>query len=243
MNIVICDDDEFYRTKLEYIISGILINNSYNSDITLSTDKAEDILEYIQNDTSVTLYFLDISLGGNVSGIDIASEIRKNDTISTIVLITNYADNIALTYEYKLKIHDFIVKSNMDKCEERIKQSIIYAEQRQQDGYLNCANIYNYAANISVPYDKIYYIDTISGSHKLVMHTETSLYEFYGKIKELVNELDGNFLKCHKSVIVNKNKIIGVDKKARNIILLNGYTCPYSARLFNPDEIYQYNGR
>lgn len=243
MNIVICDDDAFYRTKLEYIISGILINNSYNSDIILSTDKADDVIEYIQNNTSVTLYFLDISLEGDISGIDIALKIRKEDNISTIVLITNYADNIVLTYEYKLKIHDFIVKCNMDKCEERIKQSIIYAEQRQQDGYLNCANIYNYTANLSVPYDKIYYIDTISGSHKLVMHTETSVYEFYGKIKELVKELDDSFFKCHKSVIVNKNKIIGVDKKERNIILLNGYTCPYSSRLFNPDEIYRYNNR
>lgn len=239
MNIVICDDDPIYRQYLSNVIDGILMNKRSNSQIVLETDDPSRLLEYARTENLITLYFLDIVLDEDISGLDIASEIRKRDGTSIIVIITNHPDDMSLVYEYKLEALDFIFKGDTLQNTERIKQCIEIAEKRQQKGYEDCLNIQNYSENLSVPYDDIYFIDTVLGTHKLAVHTNTALYEFYGKLNVLNLKLDYRFIRCHKSVIVNTEKIIGVDKSNHRILLLNGYTCQYSRRLFDPDSIYR----
>ena len=77
MNIVICDDDPIYRRYLSNTIDGILINNHSNSQVVLETDDPSRVLEYARTEKLITLYFLDIVLGEDVSGLDIASETRE----------------------------------------------------------------------------------------------------------------------------------------------------------------------
>lgn len=237
MNIVLCDDDKDYLDKLNCLIEGVLIKNKFASEIVLSTSNPYDVLLYIQQENPISIYFLDISFGGKLTGIELARLIRQKDYTSTIVFITDYPNNMSLTYEYKLKIYDFIVKSEKNLCKKKIEKCIIHTEKRQQKGYSHCINVYNNKNSFSIPYTNIYYIDTISGSHKLVIHTRDSIYQFYGTIKTVLKNLDNRFVQCHKSIIVNKDMIIGANKKTKLIILLNGYTCSYSKRFFNPDTL------
>ena len=72
-------------------------------------------------------------------------------------------------------------------------------------------------------------------------HADDGAYEFYGKIKALQKEFADRFIKCHKSILVNKSKIIGVDKQRKEIILYNGYQCAYSLKHFNPNSIVDKN--
>lgn len=239
MNIVICDDDSIYRHYLNNIIDGILINRQSNSQIVLETEDPKQVLQYAKTEKIITLYFLDIVLGGNISGLDIASEIRKIDMTSIIVIITNHPDDMSLVYEYKVEALDFIFKGDTLRNTDRIQQCIDIAENRQRKGYDNCLNIQNYSGNLSVPYDDIYFIDTVSRKHKLIIHTNTAIYEVCGTLNEIEPELNEIFIRCHKSFIVNTEKMIGVDKSNKRILLLHGFDCPYSKRFFNPDKIYR----
>ncbi len=239
MNIVICDDDVIYRRHLSNMIDGILMRMNSNSQVVLETDDPAEILDYARDERQVTLYFLDIKLKNDISGLEIAEEIRKNDEISLIVIITNYPDNMSLVYEHKVAALDFIYKGDTLSHLERVRQCIEIAETRQHVDYEECINIENYNEKFSVPYNDIYYIDTITGSHKLTIHTDTAIYNFYGKIKEMPAKLDSRFTRCHKSVIVNTDKVIGVNKSEHQILLLNGTECSYSIRYFSPDKIYR----
>lgn len=241
MNIVICEDNFNDKTKLERTVTKVLINNKLNSEIVLSTSDPIKILDYAQKNQQITLYFLDIMLQVKTDGLDVAAAIRKTDEISPIVLITNYSDKLSLTYEYRLKILDYIKKYDTENYETKITDCIMIVEQRQRSGYTDCLNIQNYGNSFSIQYKNIYFIDTISGKHKMKIHTNSGLFEFYGKLKDVLNELNPPFLQCHKSVIVNKNKIIGVDKSEKMIILSNGYKCPYSLKFFHPDTIIDKN--
>ena len=132
MNIVICDDDPIYRRYLSNTIDGILINNHSNSQVVLETDDPSRVLEYARTEKLITLYFLDIVLGEDVSGLDIASEIRENDGMSIIVIITNHPNDMSLVYEYKVEALDFIFKGDTLQNTERIKHCIEIAEERQR---------------------------------------------------------------------------------------------------------------
>ena len=126
MNIVICEDSISDRHKLEKAITKVLIKNNLNSEIILSTNNSADVLNYANKNNQITLYFLDINLHEKfISGIDIANVIRETDEISPIVLITNYSDKLSLTFEYKLKIFDYISKYDISNYEKRITDCIL----------------------------------------------------------------------------------------------------------------------
>lgn len=106
---------------------------------------------------------------------------------------------------------------------------------------INCLNIQNYSTNFSIEYKNIYFIDTVSGHHKLKIHTDSYVVEFYGKLKDILYRLNTDFFQCHKSIIINRTKIIGVDKREKSIILSNGYKCPYSLKFFHPNTLIDKN--
>lgn len=230
MNIVICEDDKIYRDYIEQVLEEHIKLNNSNSKIVLKTETADAVMDYIHSTSEITLYFLDIKLNEESSGFDIASEIRKEDHISHIVFITNYGELMPFTYEYKFEALDYIVKSQTDEVERKICECLDYAEKRQKIGYDRCLNIQNKRSNLSVPFEEICYIGSIKSSHKLVLYYEHGMIEFYSLLKDVEKQLDDRFMRCHKSIIVNKDKITEVDKKEHILTLSGKYKCEYAPR-------------
>ena len=230
MNIVICEDDKIYIDYIERVLEEHIKLNNSNSKIVLKTETADAVMDYIRSTSEVTLYFLDIKLNEESSGFDIASEIRKEDHISHIVFITNYGELMPFTYEYKFEALDYIVKSQTEDVERKICECLDYAEKRQKIGYDKCLNIQNKRSNLSVPFEEICYIGSIKSSHKLVLYYENGMIEFYSLLKDVEKQLDDRFLRCHKSIIVNKDKITEVDKKEHILTLSGKYKCEYAPR-------------
>lgn len=230
MNIVICEDDNEFRFKIEEIIDEYIAYSNSNSRRVLSSGSGEKIIEYARKNSELTIYFLDIQLKGGVNGFDIASEIRKKDWSSSIVFITSYKEKITLTYDYKLELLDYIIKSEPDKISKKIHECMRIAENRQNSGYDGALTVLSKRFNTTIPYNEIYMIEAIKGSHKLLLRYSTGLFEFYSSISEIMKKLDGRFLKCHKSVIINTDKIRTIDKKEHIIILENGMKCEYAPK-------------
>lgn len=230
MNIVICEDDKIYGNYIEQILKECIDLNNYNYMIVLNSENADEVMDYIHNNSEVALYFIDIKLKTVISGFDIANEIRKYDHISHIVFITNYDEFMPLTYEYKFEALDYIVKGQTGEVKRKICECLDYAEKRQKVGYDKCLNIQNKRSNISIPFDEICYIGSIKSSHKLILYYENGMIEFYALLKEVEKKLDNRFLRCHKSIIVNKDKITEVDKKEHMLTVSGKYKCEYSKR-------------
>ncbi|MBD5529851.1 MAG: response regulator transcription factor, partial [Lachnospiraceae bacterium] len=85
-------------------------------------------------------------------------------------------------------------------------------------------------ANKAIPIDNIYYME--SQKHKIVLYTKDReqaglrRLEYYAKIGELEEELQGHFCRIHKGYLVNLSY---VDEYSRTeIILTNGDKLPLS---------------
>ncbi len=229
MNIVICEDDERFRTRMEEIVREWLARENSNSRIALSCEDGKTALDYAADNKELTIYFLDIILKGDISGFDIAKRVREKDYLSSIVFITSYAQKITLTYEYKLELMDFIIKSRPDTVERKVKECLGLAESRQKTGYSESLTILSRRFNTTIRFDDIYMIEAVKGTHKLLLHHKNGLFEFYSSVSEIMERLDKRFVRCHKSVIVNTSKIARVDKRERLLILDNGIECEYSS--------------
>ena len=227
MNIIICEDDLQYLSYLKDMLTEY-INNGHMNDRIITARSIAEVENYIANNSEITLYYLDIKLCDMATGFDIASKIRERDYLSPIVFITNYGDMMPLTYQYKLEALDYIVKGSPNE-KERICSALDFARNRQSSGYTECLNIQNKQKDFSVPFSDICAVETIKSSHKLTLYYDNGIIEFYGLLKDIEKQLDNRFIKIHKSVIVNKDKIIVVDKKKHIIQLNNGCNFAYAA--------------
>ncbi len=230
MNIVVCEDDEEYRAFVCDTLNKYIENRHSNTGIVLSTANSEDVREYVKNNSEVTLYYLDIKLAGDVTGLDIAESIREKDYKSHIIFITNYFEMMPLTYEYKLEALDYITKGAPEKVSAKICQGLEFVENRQKTGYDKCLNIYNKQKNFSIPFNEICFIESVKSTHKLNLYYDNGMITFYALMKDICKQLDGRFVRCHKSLIVNTDKIVSVDKHQRMLELEQGYVCGYSPK-------------
>ena len=84
---------------------------------------------------------------------------------------------------------------------------------------------------ISVDHEDIFFFETSVNIHKVILHARDRQIEFSGTIKELAGTLGGDFLRCHRSFLVNKNNIKEIDSKKRIIYFTNGESCLMSTRM------------
>ncbi|MCQ2498909.1 MAG: LytTR family transcriptional regulator DNA-binding domain-containing protein [Lachnospiraceae bacterium] len=85
---------------------------------------------------------------------------------------------------------------------------------------------------ISIPYDQIYYFEAME--KKVYVCTGVDEYGFYDTLDGLMENLPEEFLRCHRSFIVNKNKIVRVALSQNTIYLEDEYEVPLS-RSYKPD--------
>lgn len=89
LDFVLCDDNFNVLNKLEKMLESIFIEKNLDARIALSTTAPEELINYIRNN-KVNVIILDIDLKSNVSGLDLAYIIRKNDKNVYIIFTTGH---------------------------------------------------------------------------------------------------------------------------------------------------------
>lgn len=230
MNIYICEDNKKQRLTLETIIISLTDNQDYK--IHLSTNdpnKVIDELKSIEQKTELqNIYFLDVDLNSNINGLTLAKEIRKYDVNGYIIFLTSHPELSMLTFQYKVKAMDYIIKSSNDVIRSRVKECFdaISKEREQNSGEYNDTISINFGDSVSFfNTDEILFFETGSKDHKIRIHTTSGFQEFYGTLKKMEEKLNDNFYKTHRSYIVNLNKIKKIDKENLIIYMKNGEKC------------------
>ncbi len=139
-----------------------------------------------------------------------------------------------MTFQYRVEAMDFILKDNPAETKVKIRECLLNAIERytlQTNKVHKVYTIQTGGRKISVDYEDIFFFETSSNIHKVVLHAKNRQIEFSGTIKDLINTLDDNFIRCHRSFLVNKNNIKEVDAKKRIIYFPNGETCLMSMRM------------
>lgn len=234
LNIFICEDNDEERKNIEKSIKGIIKTENINSKISLSTSDPYEVLNYVNGNDTYGLYFLDVELNKDITGIKLAEEIRKYDTRGFIVFITAHAEMSYLTFLYKVEAMDYIVKDDYYNINLRIHDCIVSAYKRF------CFKSVQISQNfilklgeklININFDDILFFETSKNIHKVILHCKNRQIEFYGEMKNVQKQLDSRFFRCHRSFIVNKSNITKIDLEKRIIYMKNEEQCTVSLRL------------
>lgn len=197
MRIAVCDDEREIREDIGQKIRHFLPEAEvclYESAERLLTEQGmPDIL------------FLDIKMNG-MSGMELAERLRRRDRDVTIVFLTALEEYVyrafdvgAFHYLLKpvdtVKFYEVLEKAVAER--QRIRESALLREEHAEASL----TIKNKARTEKVYLSEIVYLEVFN--RKVTLHKMQGEIEFYGRLKELEQRLSAEFVRCHRSYVVN----------------------------------------
>jgi two-component system response regulator AgrA len=234
MDVYVCEDLEEQREAIADYIQNVIMMQGYDMNFRLATDDPEKLIESLKLSKHTGIYFLDIDLHTGQNGLALAKEIRDYDQRGFIVFLTAHSEMSFLTFQYKVEALDFILKDNYHKLKNQISECLEYAMQKHRRIMRGVGKTFTIKRNgreMILAYDTILFFETSVNEHRLIVHTIDKNIEFFGKMKEIEKETEGDFIRCHRAYLVNRKNIKEINYAEKIIIMKNNVSCPISGRL------------
>lgn len=234
LNIYVCEDHDVQRRTIVQTIQNTVLIEELDMQFTLDTGDPYMLLEKVKTSQNTGIYFLDIDLNSSMNGMKLAQQIRLFDPRGFIIFITSHSELSYMTFQYRVEAMDFIIKDNPAEAKVKIRECLFNAMERYTLQTNKTHKVYTIdvgGRKISVDHEDIFFFETSSNIHKVILHAKDRQIEFSGTIKELTGTLGDSFVRCHRSFLVNKNNIKEVDAKNRIVYFTNGETCLVSTRM------------
>lgn len=218
INFIICDDNIHMLNRISSLFESAFIKGDFDAKISLKTTNYQDIFSHLSsNKTDVII--LDIQFdNSNLSGLDIAEKIRNINKNCYIIFTTSHFEYVMEAY--KFKTFDYLIKNTITI------DTLLDTLNRLFDDI-------NGVSNKFIKIDSkgtIIEINSIQFIEKegmiLIYHTPFEDYRIYSSFSKIENSLPSNFIRCHKSYIVNMNNISSI-KLNENIIFLKDNSICY----------------
>lgn len=206
MRCLIVDDDEMARKSLELLAEKI-----DSIEIVGVCESATEALEYLQKN-DVDLLFLDVEMP-SISGVDL---VRSLDNLPLIIFITAKREYAADAFEFRELVVDYITKpvtlprllKSVQRAQQQFSQPLQSTPDSpgQQRDYIF---IRTDGKLVRIDLDKLLYLETV-GDYVL-FKTDEKQYLVHSTLKSMDGKIDNaNFMKVHRSYIINLSKIVDV---------------------------------
>lgn len=216
LKFVLCDDNPVVLDKLSDMLEAIFMENNLEAEVTYTSTKADNILEFVNTNEDVNVLILDINLKSNISGIELAERVREKNKDIYIIFSTGHLEYALVAY--RVKTFDYLSKPiTQERLEETVLRLFNDMSKTKTKRYIRLGN------NILNQND-VHFIK--KDGMKLIFYTSNTHFETYNSITKIQESLPENFIRCHKSYIANLDKILTIEN-ATNTIQFNNHTKCY----------------
>lgn len=233
IDIFICEDNKKQLDLFTTYISNLILIEGFDMKIVQATSDPHQLLKEILTAENTGLFFLDIDLRSDMNGLTLAQRIRQIQPRCFIVFITSHSEMSFLTFQYKAEALDFIVKDSAEHIKSKIHECLLDVNSKYPSSNNNVTRTFTINQNdkrIVIDYNDIIFFETSNNIHKIILHARKRVIEFTGQLKDIEQQLDYRFYRCHTSYIINKDNITDIDFKELLVHMNNGETCPVSVR-------------
>lgn len=221
MNCIVIDDEETARA-----IVGQLAENNPKVELVDSFNCPIDAMKYL-NDSSVDLIFLDIHMP-SFTGFEFIKTIKNPPN----VILTTTDKNFALeAFEYECIIDYFMKPISQERFDKGVEKAVSafkgaektfespVADEAVEDLYVS---IERRLVKIDIPSINLV---QAKGDY-ILLKTDSNNYMVHSTLKKLEDKLpQDDFLKVHRSYIINTKKIIDIED---NSVLIGKDVIPVS---------------
>ena len=224
ISIYLCDDEESVRHQLKTALEWKIFVENYDMKVVCAASTAQALLDAAQ-DSRRGVYFLDVDLkDGAWDGFTLGRELRRRDPHGTLVYITSYGDLAWKTFQYHLEAFDYIVKKG-EQTGPAIARCLEAVHARLLDERRDPVEMFSLRTGDEtrhIPLADILFFEAAPKAHHVYLHTADSRLDFVGSLNELEKELNGQFVRVHRSFLAAWDKIETV---GGNQIQVGGRIC------------------
>lgn len=224
LKVVLCDDNAVYLQLMKKLIKNIVNKNRHNMEIVIATSSPREVLEYLSKEEGITLFMLETVFSPTeMDGIELAKGIRVKDRDSYIVFCTTHSEYIYKVMAGMIRPAGFLIKKqDSDEIENfEVVVGDVYRDYLNFYGDSEAVLNINIGAEIyRVDYEDIVYLEAFQ--KKVYVHTSNQRIGYYDSLSALEEKLGEKFVRCHKSYIVNRDKVVKVCFSDMKITMTNG---------------------
>lgn len=217
LNIGICEDRQEDQYRLRSALERIL--HSRGESLKISTYfSGEVMLEDIKEGYGdFSMLFLDVFMDG-ITGMEVAHRLRESGIKTPIIFLTTSPDFAVESYD--VEAVGYLLKSLQEAKLQRLLERVLDRPQRPRVCVLS-GRRYRYLF-----LDEIVFAE--SDNHSIRIHLVSG--EVMGsseKLKNFAARVDGRFLRCHQSFLVNMQYVADVKE---DFVLKSGKIIPIRTR-------------
>lgn len=238
LHIIMCDDDKFILQLASERINNQILKRKIDAKIVCMVTNPKEMFRFLESNPGDYLFFLDLDLGlGELNGIDIARRIKKDNQVSKIVFVTNHQEMAMQVLSSGVEPFGFLEKttdmSALSMGYEKYIRMALTALGEKNDKEQEIKLTVGIDEYVTLKISQITYVETEKTmSHGITYHTvDNSKITVRDTIEHVMELLGEDFIKCHRSIIVNKKQMIALE--ANQIRLSNMEEIPCSIRMKN----------
>lgn len=218
LQIAICDDEKFYRDRIQKLLIDYLKEKSQDCTINLFPS-GKEFLEKRENIVKYDIVFMDINMD-EIDGIQTARQISAFHSETFIVLVTAFINYVL--EGYKVNAIRYIMKDSLETALPECMDAILQKMKLQRV-------VFSFLEGEKSLYtDNILYIE--SQKHKSIFYylgTGIEKYQIYEKLDNIQQKLDQyGFLRIHKSYLVNMKHIRKISNYMAELDLVGALSIP-----------------
>ncbi|WP_163469628.1 LytTR family DNA-binding domain-containing protein [Fusobacterium sp. IOR10] len=205
LNYIIVEDEMPAREELKYFLK-----KWEELSLKKEFDNPLEALKYFQNKNEVDVIFLDINMP-SIDGVSLAKLLIKLKSDIKIIFITAYKEHAIDAFE--IKAFDYILKPYSEERIDKVILDLLW-EKKEKLGNNNFTvkkiAVHDGDKLKIIFLNEIYFIEVLD--KECIIHTEEKSYVSKLKLSKFEEILPGDkFYRCHRSYIVNLNKIVEID--------------------------------
>ena len=221
IKIGMCDDNLNSIKIASKLLESEIMEQDLNAEISIISSNQKEIFDAIYK-KNIDVLFLDVDFKNNgKNGIEFAKDLRKVNRNFFLVFLSAHQRYLHLSLI--TKVFDYLIKPiNRDTMSNLVT--------RLKEEFSNNNTLFLHLSKWEfVRTDNILYIE--KEGKKSVIITNDITYTTNKGLNTLISELPSNFIRCHKSYILNKEKILSLDKKNGQAFFTKTISCPISTHL------------
>ncbi|MDO4343602.1 MAG: LytTR family DNA-binding domain-containing protein [Eubacteriales bacterium] len=197
LRLAVCDDNRLFLQEMKEALEA----DERVEEVALY-ENPEHLMETIgKRQKEFDAVFMDIEFDKEESGIRCVKELFRYAPQMQLIYVTGYHDK----YIQQIFLADanpagYLVKPPDRKLLGQYLDKICKRKETK--------NVFTFSVRGKkhiIAADRVLYLE--SNNHRVSIHTEEETYSVYGKISDFQKQLPSSFIQCHKSFLVNMNRI------------------------------------
>lgn len=232
INFIICDDNLEMRDNILDVVATFMMAKEIDYKTHLYSDYDDEFMKIVNQKLSFKIYILDIEAPTR-TGIDVARIIRHKDEDSAIIFITGHEELGPRLLSKDITFLAFINKFDdyRNRLQYNIGKAISALEKKKCLRFEDCSTFY------ALPYHDILYIEKDGLGRGTIIVTEFNEFKVHKPLSFFRAKLDDSFVQTHRACIMNKERIMSVNKKEHLVTFDNGMKSDLISTRFKIEEL------